>query len=247
MQERGKKQTTKRTQSSNLNINITQINTYIGEFSKRHPIITILITILSTFWLCIQINEYFANKIYSKKIYLSLWETGKKVPINDSNIEIPSIVPINYNTPVTLRFLLTQDNVNSPQITSILLTFPDDAIVEPIPYEGWAWARNNDVSNTYFINFSPLQIIASGVDCNLPVFKIVFKKAGLLPFIYRINGNKIKSIRKEFIINTELKYEQWLTNKQNYDLFYDDSVSASSSVVSGSMVTFDPPIAENTK
>lgn len=245
-----------------ININVTQVTNFIVEFSKQYPRIAKLSAIavaLTIWWTSIQIINYYTNVIYPDKIYLSLWETGRKVPINDFTPEIPPIIPIKPNESVTLRFVLTQNNVNSPQITSILLTFPDDAKVEPIPYDGWSWIRNNDVANRYFLNFTTSQVIASGSDCNLPPFNVVFKKVGLLSFSYQIIGNKMKPIRREFIINTERKYEEELVKRQNYWLnevnpntfksaiiFNDNSVNtASPSVVSGSVVTFDPPIASS--
>lgn len=246
---------------NDVNINVTQAVNFIGEFSKRHRIIATLSAIsaaLIIWWTFIQIINYYANVVYPDKIYLSLWETGKKVPINDFTSEIPPITPIKPNEPVTLRFVLTQNNTNSPQITSILLTFPDEAKVEPIPYEGWSWVRNNDIANRYFLNFSTAQIIAKGADCNLPAFSVTFKRAGQLAFSYQIISNKIKPIHRKFIINTELKYEEELARRQNYwlnespprDTFKTTILSngidvgtASPSMVSGSVVMFDPPIA----
>ncbi len=227
------------------------MDTYdIGEFSKRRPIIAILsaiLTILGVWWTAIQLINYYANVVYTDQIYISLWETGKKVPINEWNLEIPTIVPIKPNEPVILRFILTQNNVNSPQITTILLTFPDDARVEPISYEGWTWIRNNDKANRYFLNFSNLQVLASGTDYNLPAFSVTFKSTGLLSFSYQINGNKINPIRKEFTINTERNYDEEEARKLNpwtnesspdtFKIFVIDSGNDANSVTPMSDVT----------
>lgn len=216
-------------------INVTQVVNIIGEFSKEHPIkatlsgIVLIITLLVG---GIQLHDYVANLTFPDQIYLSLWETGKKVPINDFTPEIPPIVPIKANEPVTLRFALTQNNINSPQITSIILTFPSNARVEPISYQGWSWVRNNDAANRYFLNFTSSQVLASGSDYNLPAFNVIFKTVGKLPFSYQIIGNKIKAIHREFVINTELNFNEELTRRQNYWL------NEANPSASGSVVTF---------
>ena len=220
---------------NDANINVTQVVNFIGNFSKKHPVITGLsavLTILAIWWTSIQLINYYANVVYPDQIYLSLWETSKKVPINDFTPEIPPIVPIKANESATLRFALTQNNTNSPQITSILLTFPSNAKVEPIPYQGWSWVRNNDVANRYFLNFTSSQVLASGSDYNLPAFNVIFKTVGKLPFSYQIIGNKIKPIHREFVINTELNFNEELTKRQNYWL------NEANPSVSGSVVTF---------
>ena len=219
---------------SNTNINITQIvNHIIIEPAKRHPVIA-FITILG---ICIGIvtgsvtlYDRFVNAIYSNKIYLSLWETGKKVPITEIVSTIPPITPIKINEPTALRFVLTQDNTNSPQISTIFLTFPNDAKITPIPDNGWSWVRNNDVANTYFLNFTTLQVLARGSDCNLPALNVVFEKVGQLPFSYKIVGNKINPIERHFSIDTTRTYDEWLENGYTFLTH----------------ATFDPPVSYNT-
>ena len=69
----------------------------------------------------------------------------------------------------------------------------------------------------------------------------------------------MKPIHRKFVINTELKYEEELARRQNYwlnetppDTFKTaiplndiDVNTASPSVVSGPVVTFDPPTASS--
>ena len=209
---------------SNTNIIITQIvSRIIIEPAKKHPVIAKILGGIAIFGTCIgmwngfnALSDHFANVVYSDKIYLSLWETGKKVPITDLVSTIPPVTPIKINEPVTLRFILTQANTNSPQITAILLTFPNDAKVTPIPYNGWSWERNNDVVNRYFLNFTTSQVLAKGLDSNLPALNVIFNKVGRIPFNYRIVGNKINPIERYFSIDTTRTYDDWLTKKQTF-------------------------------
>ena len=206
---------------SDVNITVTQVANVVGKFSKQHPIIaglSFISVVLAIWWTSIQISNYYANVVYPDQIYLSLWETGKKIPIYDYTSQIPPVSPIKPNETVTLRFILTQNNTNAPQITSIFLTLPDDAKATPIPYNGWSWERNNDVANRYFLNFTTVQIPANGEDYNLPALNVVFPNVGRLPFSYQIISNKLKPIRRDFAINTALKYDEWITKGQYYPM-----------------------------
>lgn len=208
------------------NIIVTQIiNNVIVKPAKKYPKTAAVVSLIAVISTCLtilnganQLHDSFINFVYPDKIYLSLWETGKKIPIKDYPFEIPPITPIKPNEPITLRFILTQDNTNAPQIVSITLTFPDDAKVTPIPYNGWSWERNNDVANRYFLNFTSSQVLANGSDYNLPALNVIFPKVGQLPFSYQINSNKLKPIRRDFTINTALKYDEWKTKRQYYPM-----------------------------
>jgi len=156
------------------------------------------------------------NRINPYEIYLSLWETGKQIPLINSSMVVPSLKEIKEDEPVILRFALTQSNISSPQITTIYLTFPSDAKVEPDKSEwGW-WERNNDDKNTYFISYSSTAPFVKGALYTLPALKVTFKKVGLINFDYRIIGNKMNPIDRKFTIDTRMSYEAYQKQMQNY-------------------------------
>lgn len=190
-----------------------------------------------------QIVDRRKNIIYPEKIYLSIWETGKEIPLNIADITVPPINEIKENKPTILRFALTQDNFNPPQITKIFITFPPEADVSPIPYKGWTWERNNDTELTYFLSYPTEDIPVKGGLYNLPPFEIEFKEVKLLPFKYSIIGNKINPIERQFIINPELKYEDYLSR-----IFYDSGFDNSARrTMTGSVVelnTASPSVVE---
>ncbi len=62
---------------------------------------------------------------------------------------------------------------------------------------------------------------------------MVFQKVGQIPFSYKIVGNKIKPIGRDFTINTALKYDEWQTRKSNLWLDGANPYSSGRPVVSG--------------
>lgn len=197
-------------------------------------IISPILIIISTS--CDLISKW-KERITPEKIYLNLWETNKKIPLKVDGITVPPINEIKNNEPTVLRFALTQENRNPPQITKIFVTFPQDILeadISPIVAEGWNWKRNNDSEITYYLDFK--DIPAKGPLYNLPAFKVKIQKRKLLLFKYKIIGNKIDLIERSFTINPELKYQD-LLNGSYSDGVFDNSIE---STVSPSVVVPQP-------
>lgn len=195
---------------------ISQIVNYYLGWKKEHPfwnllakVALVLIIFTAVFLTIPQVVNNIRNIIDPKKIYLNIWEYGKKMPLNKNGIVVPPINEIKKDEPTTLRFTLTQGNVNSPQITKIFITFPLDADVRPISYEGWNWEKTNSAEkNQYSLDY-PTQPPAKGTDYNLPAFNVTFKTIGWLPFEYSIIGNKIDPITRAFTIDAMSTYQKW--------------------------------------
>jgi len=150
-------------------------------------------------------------------IYLTQFETGRElIPLNIDGQEAPSIKPIKTDEQVTLRYAIVQDNKNAPQITAIIITFPDDAKVIPDSWRGLTWERNNDVANRYGLSISPFEVLAKGSPYTLPALHVTFKQIGVISFSYQINVNKMDPIRRRFAINTAKNYEDELNKKKSY-------------------------------
>jgi len=144
------------------------------------------------------------NEIRREKIYLALFETGKEVPLNDNYQIIRPINPIEKNMPTQLRFKLHQYNVNAPEITKIMLTFPPAVIpqsIKSLPAEGWEWYRSIDNDRIFFLNYPVNDPPAKG-SYSLPSLEATFSRIGNLTFRYRITANKVEPITRTFTIST---------------------------------------------
>lgn len=184
-------------------------------FSVKNIIFAVVI-VTFLFLTVPQSIEYFKNKIYPKKIFLSLWETGRKIQLTRDGIVVPSLKQIKANQKTIIRFILEQNNFRSPEITAIHMTFPKEAIVEPVKDKWGYWVKNNDDTNTYFLSYSPPAIFSKGSDYNLPAVEVIFKEVGTLNFSYSIIGNQIEPIKRKFTIITDKeKYREYIMQSYN--------------------------------
>ena len=156
-----------------------------------------------------QIANNLQMKIERSNIYLTQFETGRKlIPLNIDGREVPPIIPIKVNEPATIRFAIVQDNKNTPQITALIVTFPDDAVVVPDSWKGLIWERSMDIANSYGLTLSPFFLLTKGSPYTLPVLYVTFKHAGLIPLSYQLNVNKMDPIKHNFVINTASNYDE---------------------------------------
>ena len=159
----------------------------------------VIVFILSCIPFCYEHAEKRKAEINPDKIYLNLSDWNISLKDKAQKVFRPDIVA---NSPITLRFSLTQDNSNPPQITVIAIDFPVNAVVDPDKsYRNWQWERTNSRGkNEYSINY-PSQPPTQGSNKDLPAFSVTFKETAPLPFEYRIEGAKLdKPIERRFII-----------------------------------------------
>lgn len=199
--------------------NIQTVVVWVKEHSKQISAFTItvgIIAIIRFFILDIpQIANNIEMRVERDNIYLTQFETGPKlIPLNVDGQEVPPIVPVVANQSTTIRYAIVQDNKNTPQITAIIVTFPNDAIVVPDSWRGLTWERNNDVANRYGLSISPFEVLTKGSPYCLPALHVTFKHTGLIPFSYQINVNKMDPIRRAFTINTASDYNAELHKRE---------------------------------
>jgi hypothetical protein len=206
-------------------------NRFWDFLAKSVVILTIILGI-------IRIGSYWKDAIFPGRIYLSIWEPGKEIRLNEDYMMLSPINPVKAYEPVVLRFTLTQNNVNSPKITRIFVTFPPEAEVNPISYKGWNWQRNNDEEICYFLDYPADDPAVKGGLYNLPAFEVKFNKSKLLSFKYSIIGDKINPIVRRFVINTAQKGEVALFKTTIF------SSSCDSSSATPSLPTASPIVVE---
>ncbi|MBU4467310.1 MAG: hypothetical protein KKC39_01005 [Candidatus Omnitrophica bacterium] len=155
------------------------------------------------------------NFLLPRRIYLNLIKGDKKMPLKSNHTLVPIFEEIKKDIPVVLKFRLTQDNKDSPEITTIFIDFPTTADVSPISYNRWSWIRTNAPANQYSLDCSYFRF-AKGADWDLPAFNVTFKDVDLLYFTYSIIGSGVNEIRRTFIIGDPAKYQQ--TNSSILDV-----------------------------
>lgn len=162
------------------------------------------------------VPKWWNELVLRDSIYITQFETGRKlIPLNADSLEVPSINPIKANESTTIRYALVQGNKNAPQITAIIVQFPNDAKVTPDSWRGLTWEKNNDADNRWGLAISPFEVFSKGSPYCLPALHVTFKRTGLIPFSYQINVNKMDPIQHSLTINTNLKYDDYLKKTAN--------------------------------
>lgn len=171
--------------------------------SLRYKLLIILIA------LCYGVYDWNKNRVNPDKIYLGIWSGTKDIiRLNRDKKSISYFEEILKDKPVQLKFVLIQDNINSPEITQIFITFPKDSVVKPISDRSRSWERTNSLENEYSYNW--YQPAPKGKPYNLPYFDVAFQAIDedKIFFEYSIIGNGMEKIRRSFIIDTIKKFER---------------------------------------
>lgn len=196
---------------------------FLNKYKKEIPLIAAFLAIIAFLILTVpssilKLRNWVDNTfLFSRRIYLNLAEQDWKIQL-DRNYQVITILKeIKENVPVILRFSLTQNNKDAPEITTIFINFHLTAEVTPISYKGWSWERTNAPGNQYSLDCSYPRL-ASGSDWDLPPFDIKFKEVGLIPFKYSIVGNKMNKIERKFVIDTRGNYQE-VDNPEGVTIF----------------------------